>query len=99
MATVGEIDVSVLMEDDVCRVVVTGELDMATSPVVHERLAEASGRVFIDCSGLTFLDSSGIAEFLMLTKRVESVTLVKPSQIVQDVIEALGLGEVLRVAE
>ena len=49
---------------DASRVVVAGEIDMATGPEVREALTRqmAEGRdVVLDLTGVTFLDSSGLA--------------------------------------
>jgi anti-anti-sigma factor len=95
-----DVAISVLQDDDQWRVVITGELDMSTSPVLRERLADASGgAVVFDCSGLTFVDSSGITELLMLAKRVDSVLLEKPPPTLRHAIEVLGLAEVLPMAD
>ena len=44
------------------RVVVVGELDIATSPVLAEVLREqlASAQVVLDLAGVQFMDSSGV---------------------------------------
>ncbi|MCC8248952.1 STAS domain-containing protein [Saccharothrix luteola] len=58
-------------------VVVTGELDMATAPVVqeyvHRRLGDASRALVLDLSGVTFLGSTGINLLIALRSACESV--------------------------
>jgi anti-anti-sigma factor len=90
-----EVAVTILKDGKHCRVVITGELDISTSPSLHERLAEAHGDVVIDCSELSFADSSGIAEFIQLLQRVTSVSLEKPSPSFRRTLEVLGLNDVL----
>ncbi len=86
------------IDGGVCRVGLYGELDVATAPILRERLADAYGNVIIDCSALTFLDSSGVAELIMLARRA-TVIVTKPSNIVRRVVETLGLTEVLGVTD
>ncbi len=50
--------------DGTVRLVVSGELDLASSPQLAARLDEFEARgapVYLDISGLTFIDSSGLA--------------------------------------
>lgn len=53
----------------------SGELDMATAPILRENLArvEDSGAVSImlDLSEVTFIDSSGLKEFLEARSRAQ----------------------------
>lgn len=55
---------------------VTGELDIAGSPMTGERLGEAvptsALALVVDFSGLEFLDSSGIAMLFALARRLSS---------------------------
>jgi anti-anti-sigma factor len=95
----GEFSVSLEPLDDGYRVTLAGELDLTTTPTLHEHLSFVAGRVEIDCSGLEFLDSTGINEFVQLAKRVDSVMLVNPNEILRQVLEILGLAEVLPVVE
>jgi anti-anti-sigma factor len=92
---VNDLAISVLQSGDECRVVIIGELDLTTGPILRERLADARGNVVIDCSGLTFADSTGIAEFTQLAQRVASVTLSRPSEMLRRSLEILGLTDML----
>jgi anti-anti-sigma factor len=62
VSTAGDFDVRSETLPDGARIVrVSGELDLATTPLLEETLADASGdRLVIDLSGCTFLDSAGI---------------------------------------
>lgn len=91
----GAFQVSVEHVDDGYQVAIVGELDMTTVPILHEHLAYMAERVVIDCSDLTFIDSTGINELAQLLKRVDSIVLVRPSEILRQVIQILGLGELI----
>lgn len=50
------------------RLTLTGELDIASTPELRERLQELGGthqRVRLDLSGLEFMDSTGISAILL----------------------------------
>ena len=48
---------------------VSGELDLATAPLLEEALADVSGeKLVIDLSGCTFLDSAGIRTLVAATR-------------------------------
>jgi anti-anti-sigma factor len=94
-----DFDVSVQQLDEVCRVVVVGELDIATAPMFRESLAEARGAVVIDCTEMNLVDSTGLAELVMLLRRGLAVTLVKPSSIVGRVLEVTGLTKVVLITD
>jgi anti-anti-sigma factor len=57
------------------RVIVTGELDLATSPALKERLdslqSSATGEVIVDLREVTFIDSRGIAVLVHAAQRCE----------------------------
>jgi anti-anti-sigma regulatory factor len=62
---------------------VVGELDLTTSPALHERLVEAAGHVMIDCSELAFADSIATAEVVALAQRAASGTPEHPTPILR----------------
>ena len=78
---------------------ISGELDLATVPVVERELDaiahEPPARVVFDLSAVSFMDSSGIAMLLRVAERAESVTVRNASVPVQTVIRATGLEAVL----
>ncbi len=55
--------------DDHARLVVRGELDLATAPVLEAEvlaaLARPLNRLVMDFAGVTFLDSSGVAALIV----------------------------------
>jgi len=72
-----------------------GEIDSFTAPVLAERLAESGAVTVVDLSGVTFLDSSGL-RVLVEAHRVRAETggslrLRAPSTNVQHLLEISGL--------
>lgn len=61
------------VEDDVARVVVTGELDLATSEqldrTLHQVEREATATLVIDLRGVTELDTSGLRVLINADQR------------------------------
>jgi stage II sporulation protein AA (anti-sigma F factor antagonist) len=59
------LDVSVSWVEGIPTMALTGEVDMASVPIVHERLGEIAGKVrgdlVIDLGLVTFLDSAGLS--------------------------------------
>jgi len=51
---------------------VAGELDLATAPILEDRLADVSGSVRLDLQAMTFIDSAGIAVLVRLSARCKS---------------------------
>jgi len=89
------------------RVVVTGELDLLTSPQLQEALAgliadKRAQRVVADLTGVTFFDSSALNVVLRAQRQAgeQDVELaVVPSPAVSRVIELTGVAEHLSVSE
>ena len=42
-------------------IALAGELDLATAPILADRLEELPGDVVLDCAALDFIDSSGLS--------------------------------------
>jgi anti-anti-sigma factor len=80
-------------------VAIVGELDMASVEDVEaeiEAIIEAApDRLAFDLSRVTFMDSSGIAMLIRAANRVAFVEVRDPSPIVQMIIQATGLSDVL----
>ncbi|MDT8910199.1 STAS domain-containing protein [Amycolatopsis sp. PS_44_ISF1] len=89
------------------RVVVTGELDLLTSPQLQEALTgliseKVSPRVVADLTGVTFFDSSALNVVLHAQRqaREQEVELaLVPSSAVSRVIELTGVAEHLSVSQ
>ena len=87
----------------VARLVVRGELDLSTVPVLHAALDDISetkpSRLEIDVTELTFCDSSGLHEFgraaeFCATNKA-SMSVIGAQNIVRRVFEVSGLGHLL----
>jgi anti-anti-sigma factor len=89
------------------RVVVCGELDMATSPQLTtavESVGSGSQRVVVDLSDVTFIDSSGISALALARARLGTVGVVlvlgPASAQVESVLRITGLeSEFVREAD
>ena len=94
--------ISMEVSEDKSRVVLWGEIDGALRTEASGVLASALERelpVVIDLESVTFMDSTGIA-FLVQFCTIgadEGIEVVvrKPPQLVRDVIEMLGITELL----
>jgi anti-anti-sigma factor len=84
---------------DVARVVITGELDISSSPrlisMIHDIAAPPVSGIELDCGGVTFLDSAGVRA-LIVTRNAAAhmgvdLVLVQASAPVTRVIEMTGL--------
>lgn len=54
------------------RLVITGELDVATAPDLEEALTAAEPGTTVDALGLTFCDSTGLSRLLAASRRYEA---------------------------
>lgn len=91
---------------DISVVDMWGEIDVALRSEASAALANALDRdlpVVIDTSRVTFMDSTGIAFLVQFytigTEEGLSVTLRNPPSVVTDVLEMLGVNEMLRPHE
>lgn len=93
-------------DDQGMRLLVAGELDIATVDGFREQLESlvdhARSPVFVDLSGVSFMDSSNIAVLLAAHFRAEEaeaeLVIVDPSSACRRVFEILDLGNVLHIA-
>jgi anti-sigma B factor antagonist len=89
--------------DGAATLAVSGEVDIATAPVLREALRAHAGRspLLIDLSAVTFMDSSGLAVLLDLHQRAgergERVAFIAPSQPVRLLFDVTGLGDELHL--
>jgi anti-sigma B factor antagonist len=58
------LEIDIIERDNAVVLVVEGEIDIATAPLLEARLAEAEGRnqpsVIVDLDQVTFMDSTGL---------------------------------------
>ncbi|MBC6459899.1 STAS domain-containing protein [Actinomadura sp. HBU206391] len=89
-------------------VALRGEIDIATTPALRERLNDALGsrarsprRLIIDLSGVTFCDASGLALLIGTQRRARllgtRVSLVAPRSQVVKLLQITGLRRSLTV--
>ena len=84
---------------------VSGELDLASAPVLERTVAGALdgqwGEFRLDLSGVTFMDSSGSKALMRVHNQVEAfgrhLVVLSPAPVVQSVLEVLGLNRVMDV--
>jgi stage II sporulation protein AA (anti-sigma F factor antagonist) len=70
------LDVSVSWVEGIPTMALTGEVDMASVPIVHERLGEIAekvrGDLVVDLGLVTFLDSAGLSFLVTAHQQLES---------------------------
>ncbi|MEU4381925.1 STAS domain-containing protein [Micromonospora echinofusca] len=76
------------------RVLVTGEVDMATADVMYQAaLREPAERVTLDLRAVTFFDSAAIHAVVRLAQQFPGTLAVLPSRQVHRVLEISGLAD------
>jgi anti-sigma B factor antagonist len=93
--------------DEVYRLTISGELDLATRDTLNDELerAEASEprRILLDLTSLTFIDSIGIAVLVAAHQRSAmngtQLRVVSADGQVRDMLELTGVMEALDLAE
>jgi anti-sigma B factor antagonist len=87
------------------QVVLVGELDDSTAPILREHLVQATaglvGDMALDIGPLTFVDSTGLALFVAQHKKLESMgshlIIVSPGPMARRLLEITGLTQVLTI--
>ena len=75
-------------------VTLSGELDIATAPVLERALNGAEGSICFDCADLTFVDSSGLAIFARVDRNGGAMLrAARPN--VRRVLEVAGLAHLV----
>jgi anti-sigma B factor antagonist len=96
--------VRVTRELGVSRVVVAGELDLASSPVLERNLRRAErlrpALIVLDLRGLTFIDLTGLSVVLEADRRAKArggeLALAHAPRVVSRLVGLFGLDAVLR---
>ena len=85
-------------------ITVTGELDLATVPLLRERLTEAANArpegLVIDLLGVTFIDSVSIASIVSTRRRLPDTRIavtVEPDSFATLIFEVAGLDVIVDV--
>lgn len=82
-------------------VVLTGEIDTHTSPLLEQRLSSASDNdaVVLDLASVTFISSAGLTAMLTAQTRLAaaggSLTIENPTPAVERMIALSGLSDLL----
>ena len=99
-----ELSIRAQVHGDHAWVEITGEIDLATSAEVEERLNALQpldhGRtIIVDCSKVGFMDASGLSAFLRAQSFARhhdgDVVVTRPSRSVLLVLEVTGLDQTL----
>jgi len=88
-------------------VLVSGELDVATAPRLHEQLvtlaSQGHRRIAIDLDGVTLFDWMGLGAVLGVLARVRALggelVLISPTAVVRELLELTELDGVLPIHE
>jgi anti-sigma B factor antagonist len=101
------LDVATQREGDLAVLLLTGELDPHTAPVLEAAIAEAAGSgataLALDLAGVRFIDSSGLR--VILAARQEGadagrpLTVRSPSPNARRLLEITGLLDHLEVSD
>ena len=92
-------------DDGTARLLLTGEVDAATAPLLDAKITEAAGsgleEVVVDCGGLAFIDSSGLSVLVTNHKRLREAGLrlvvESPPPTALRLFEISGLDRVLNI--
>jgi anti-sigma B factor antagonist len=92
-------------EDGVATIVVAGEVDLATAPLIGEALRELDPaeplHVRLDLSAVSFCDAAGLNAFLagdrLLRATGGQLTLIRPSPQVRRLLSITELDQVLAI--
>lgn len=86
-------------------VVVAGELDAFTGPLLWERLDEAiargDGTVTVDLRDVSFMDSRGLSVLAQAVRQLGDRPLVlrSPGRTTRKVLEISGLGQLVEITD
>ena len=107
MASQSPFSVRIDVRNDVAHIALTGELDLATVPLLEDRLAhlehERVKAIMLDLRDLSFLDSSGIDTFVSARERAElnghRIVLIGPSSRTRQLFGLTGTEFLLEVQD
>lgn len=100
----GRLTITSEQDGGTARLTLEGELDLASSVAVEDRLgeleAERPKRIVIDLRGLAFIDSTGLRTLIQADQRARAndaeLLLVPGDESIQRVFELTGALDVLR---
>jgi anti-anti-sigma factor len=91
------VDVATLDGKNVLRL--SGELDVSTSKLLHEKAGFVHGPILVDCDKLRFVDSVGFAALVSLRDLADSVVLWRPVPEIREVLHIMNLGGAVSIIE
>jgi anti-anti-sigma factor len=90
----------VITDQGPCSIVLSGEIDAHSVPLLAERLSDCSAidsDIVVDMSSVTFMDSSGLRVLIDIRQRTEAaphgLILQSPSAAVVRLLEVAGLDD------
>jgi anti-sigma B factor antagonist len=103
---VAELELETRLSDGEARVVIHGEIDMATAPQFRETLddlvSQGARKIVLDCRSLEFLDSSGIGVLVAVGERLGDAGSMcldgAPAQ-VRKVLDLTGVSDRLELRD
>ncbi len=107
MGVAEQLEVDVRQAPDRVILVLVGELDMASAPLLQGAVesAEIDSRqlVVLDLAGLEFIDSTGLRVILAMRKlcseRGQELAVTRGSQQVERLLSVTGVGEHLKIID
>ncbi|BAN03449.1 STAS domain-containing protein [Ilumatobacter coccineus] len=89
------------IERDGGTLVVFGDLDASTAPMVNDAVADTTGDIRLDLRNCTFVDSSGLNAIIAANntaiEREAVLTLVEPSKAVLQLLRVCGMSDVFAI--
>jgi anti-sigma B factor antagonist len=104
-AALGPFRLAVKVTSGRCTMVLSGELDVATAPLLRDRLAEVTDELetelVLDIGGLTFIDSTGLSLIVSAHKALKArgaaLVVSSPTRMALRLFEISGLDAVLSI--
>ena len=106
VVTVDALETRLYQNDRTRTLLVIGELDVATAPILEDavdRAIDGQGVFRLDLSGLTFMDSRGARAVMHAHNNVESLgkrlVVLSPTPVARRVLELMGLDQVMDIKD
>lgn len=93
------LQVSISTEDSWCVATVSGDIDMATAPLLEKKCAGGGDRLVLDMSGVRFIDSSGLRALFEINKSSERLVLLKPSAVVKRLLSLTEMSDMFETSD
>jgi anti-sigma B factor antagonist len=100
------VEIKSIHQDDICTLVVIGEVDASSSIHLDQSISDASrkcAKLLVDCSQLEYISSAGLGVFMSYINDLEEkniqMVIFGMSEKVKHVFQILGLDQLLKIAE